>query len=564
MGAGCCCIGKDKVLPVTFASIHKNKKSEEELKGKKEFQRRWEQRNSGIQTNITVIWGLAMPAADIHEVYMFDNNIIGAGFFGSVCRAKRKRDFGQNLTYAVKTIQKSKIKGNISLLRNELELLRSSDHPNIVKFYEVYQDATQYHFVMEYCQGGDITKRIQKDGPMNEKMAMVVIYQVLLAINNLHSCGIVHRDIKPDNFLFKTKEKDSPIRLTDFGLSKRFQQGGKMTTMVGTPLYVAPEVVDKRGYTEKCDIWSIGVMLYLLLTADFPFGGSTKAEIFEKARIGEFSMKASTELLATSEAGKILLKQLLDVTPSKRPSAREALRNPWFDSLNIQYNHDSKPYVTADLIDRLKNFHKSSNFRKEVARLTVESHPESERVIQQKKAFFYVDILNNGVLTWKELKNTFSEFHEDISDIDTDQITKSLELRSHNAILLTDFVAASIEERFYEQNEKLKEAFTRLDIDQDDFISPQDIYDSYCRSGYEFSKPYINSLIKDFDRQGIGKISFDDFVKGMTNSTNRYKSKVSVDMIDASSDKKNDSITPDRHMRNDDELLQRPTGVKIS
>ena len=169
----------------------------------------------------------------------------------------------------------------------------------------------------------------------------------MLAINHLHSCGIVHRDIKPDNFLFKSKGENSQIKLIDFGLSTKLTQGMKLQTILGTPFYVAPEVIDRKGYTERCDIWSAGIMMYLCLVADFPFKADTNQELFDKIRKSDYPTNASDNMRKLSHEGKVLLKNLLEKNPYQRWSAREALRSPWFDSLNEEQNERGKKIVTS-------------------------------------------------------------------------------------------------------------------------------------------------------------------------------------------------------------------------
>ena len=257
MGSACCKSAK------TDAQLHLPSEVVD-LKTKKQFQKSWEAKHRSPKADMVSIWGLSIAMQDIYNVYEFENKEIGAGHYGVVRRAHLK--INPKSVYAVKSIKKEKLKGDIELFKNELEMLRFSDHPNIIQFFEIYQDNKYFHFVMELCEGGDITGRIENGQPFSEEGAKRIIFQMLLAVNHLHSCNIVHRDIKPDNFLFKKKEINSPIKLTDFGLSRKIVPGSKLHSLLGTPFYVAPEVLEKKGYTEKCDLWSIGVTMYLLLS----------------------------------------------------------------------------------------------------------------------------------------------------------------------------------------------------------------------------------------------------------------------------------------------------------
>lgn len=483
--------------------------NELELLNKKKFQKSWEQSHLNLQTEISYMWGISIPMKEITQVYIFNKKDIGFGHYGSVRKAKLKIDSGK--TYAVKSVEKKKLKSDMALLKNELEILRFSDHPNIVQFYEIYQDKLSYHFVMELCEGGDITSFLEKKGALDEPLAKKIIFQVLMTINHLHSCGIVHRDVKPDNYLFKNADPYSPIKLIDFGLSKKYQIGNKMTSVLGTPYYVAPEVIEKRGYTEKCDIWSAGVMLYLLLVADFPFRGATHAELFEKIKRGEYSLKASKQIMALSSEGKSLLSKLLDTDPNKRASASEAMRHSWFDDLNMEINTRGKKHITPQLLERLRSFKRGSQFSKEVIRLLVMIHEEDPKVTDLKDAFFYLDVLNNGVINKEELMKIYLEVGESHSEHEIEEIIKSLQLRTKSVITYTELVTAAIDSSFYSADSCLDEAFIRFDIDQNGMITDKDITDCLSRFGVDIKQHEVLKMIEEFDLQKDGSISKDEF-----------------------------------------------------
>ena len=509
MGCGC---GKTTISNVSDKP--EDKTMEINLQTKKEFQKSWEHNNAVVvQTDMNSIWNLAIANQDVGKVYLLDKNQLGAGHYGVVRKAKLRTD--PLKIYAIKSIEKRKLKGDSTLLKTELEMLRFSDHPNIIQFYEIYQDKTHYHFVMEYCEGGDITSRVEEDGPFEEEVTKKIIFQVLLGLNHLHSCGIIHRDIKPDNFLFKTKSKDSDIKLIDFGLSRRFNNGSKLTSVLGTPNYVAPEVLDKSGYTEKVDIWSTGVMMYLLLAADFPFKGESTAQLFEKIRRGDYSMHTCDNLMKLSPQGKAVLKGLLDRSPNKRFTAREALRDPWFDNLNIDLNERGKKLVNLEMLNRLRTFNSDYKLMRGIINMLVTIHDDSDQVKKMRDAFFYLDVLDNGILMVPELKKAFTEFGVKITDLEIEETIRGLEQRAKGAITYTEFISATIDESFYRKQVYLDEAFKRFDYDQDHYISYDDIHQTFCRFGISLTKKDIHDMIKDFDENNDGKISYEEFMKIM-------------------------------------------------
>ncbi len=205
---------------------------------------------------------------DIYKNYIFEKQI-GRGYFGTVNIVIPKTD--SNKRYACKSINKQKLsKSKIQTILREIETLSLVDHPNIVKFYETYNDKNNFHIIMELCTGGDLFSHVSNCEFFTEKDACHLIFKITSAIVHCHSLGIVHRDLKPENILFENKLKFSDIKLIDFGLSRKYLNDDDLHSVVGSPFYVAPEVLD-GNYDEKCDIWSIGIIAYCLLNGDPPF-----------------------------------------------------------------------------------------------------------------------------------------------------------------------------------------------------------------------------------------------------------------------------------------------------
>ena len=192
--------------------------------------------------------------------------MLGHGHFGTVREVHQIADPMKKL-YAVKSIPKDKIVKELKLLKTELEMLRVVDHPNIIKFYETFEDERYVHIVMEECTGGDLFDHLIQNGQYTEREAASLLEKIIAAINHLHTLHICHRDIKPENFLFAALDRFSDIKIIDFGLATKFGDD-QMHTVVGTPYYVAPEVL-RGNYDQQCDVWSLGVLLYVIL-AGYP------------------------------------------------------------------------------------------------------------------------------------------------------------------------------------------------------------------------------------------------------------------------------------------------------
>lgn len=208
-------------------------------------------------------------------------------------------------------------------MKREIDILKEVDHPNIIWLKAVYEDQKYLHLITELCTGGELFDRIiQKtnsaEGHFSERDAAKLIRDICDAIAYCHDVKqIVHRDLKPENFLYKTADDDAPIKIIDFGLSRHDTQNfGVMKTKVGTPYYVAPEVL-KRDYTKSCDVWSIGVITYILLCGYPPFYGDSDTEIFESVRVGRYDFP-SPEWDDISDEAKDFVNSLLKLDPSAR------------------------------------------------------------------------------------------------------------------------------------------------------------------------------------------------------------------------------------------------------
>jgi len=243
--------------------------------------------------------------------------VIGTGHFGTVRTAHQKDD--ATAIVSVKSILKEAIKKDIAHLEEELFIMRSLDHPNIIKFHESFIDHRYVHIVMEYCKGGELFDKIVENEHFNEKYAAELMRQMLSAISHLHELGIVHRDLKPENFLMTDKSANSEVKMIDFGLSKRYASQDKLTTVVGTPYYVAPEVL-KGGYGQECDIWSLGVILFVFLCGYPPFEGDSNTAIFKNI-LGQNLKFDDKEWKNISKEAKDLISKMLDRNTETRLKA---------------------------------------------------------------------------------------------------------------------------------------------------------------------------------------------------------------------------------------------------
>lgn len=277
--------------------------------------------------------------------------LLGTGAFSEVRLAESKEKPG--LMFAVKIIDKKALKGKEDSLENEIKVLRRLKHPNIVQLLETFEDKHKVYLIMELVTGGELFDRIVEKGSYTEKDASDLIRQVLEAVDYMHEQGVVHRDLKPENLLYYSPDEDSKIMISDFGLSK-MEDSGIMATACGTPGYVAPEVLAQKPYGKAVDVWSIGVISYILLCGYPPFYDENDANLFAQILKGEFEFD-SPYWDDISDSAKDFIRQLMCVDVEKRYTCRQALAHPW-----ISGNAASNKNIHGTVSEQLKkNFAKS-------------------------------------------------------------------------------------------------------------------------------------------------------------------------------------------------------------
>jgi len=284
---------------------------------------------------------------------------LGTGSFAVVKQATRKSDGKQ---FAIKIIKKSKLNPDeLAVVHDEVEIMHKVDHPNCVKLYEMFETSKKLYMVLELLTGGELFDRIVAKGSYSEKEASLLIRDIAGAIKYLHSIGVVHRDLKPENLLYLSPKPDSLIKITDFGLAKLKGSStvDSMTTACGTPGYVAPEVLKNEPYDKAVDLWSLGVILYILLCGFPPFYHESTAQLYKQIKKGEYDFPDPYWTDISPEA-KNLVQCLLTVNPKKRYTAEQVLQHPWI----INQTSDKKFHDSH--IERLKQMQARRKLRRGV------------------------------------------------------------------------------------------------------------------------------------------------------------------------------------------------------
>jgi len=261
----------------------------------------------------------------ISEFYDIDKKKLGEGSYGTVSKCTNKNTA---VVRAVKSISKAQMK-NLDRFKQEIQIMKIMDHPNILKLYESFEDHRNIYLVLELCLGGELFDRIIDSGHFTEVQAAIVLQHMFRALFYMHENQIVHRDLKPENFLFTTKESidKAMLKVIDFGLACKFAPDQILTTKAGTPYYVAPQVLAGK-YDQSSDLWSLGVIMYVVLCGYPPFYGETDADVLAKVRLGNFSFNAA-DWKSVSEDAKNLIRMLLKMNPRDRYTAEQALNHVW-------------------------------------------------------------------------------------------------------------------------------------------------------------------------------------------------------------------------------------------
>ena len=443
--------------------------------------------------------------------------LIGEGSFAKVLKVKHKIT---GAIRAMKIINKNSEynkEEEIEII-NEINILRTMDHPNILKIFEFYISKHSYFIITELCSGGELFNEIIDRGPFDEKQSSYIMYQIFSAVNYCHNMSIIHRDLKPENILIVKREKNLlRIKICDFGTSKIHDRGTIQKKIVGSSYYIAPEILDKK-YNEKCDLWSCGVILYILLCARPPFEGETDEEILHKVKNGKFDLKQNPFNLISKEA-KDLIKNLLIMDFNKRISAEEALNDNWFkiNKSKELFNEIKDQQMIEKFIINLKEYKSESIIQETALAYLVHNFPQIDDVINASKLFNQIDKSGDGKISKDELFNGLNKkIKSNTLKDDIDIIFNNIDSDNNGYIECEEFVRAAIDKEMFLNENFLKFAFRYFDKDNSGEISYDEIEEVFKSSVQDGNvKESLSKIISEVDTNGDGIISFEEFVNIM-------------------------------------------------
>lgn len=428
---------------------------------------------------------------------------LGAGAFSEVFLVQNRVTGVFDVAKIIETASLSGFEGED--IMNEIKTLAEMDHPNIMKIKGYYMTANHLYIISEYLSGGELFDRIIEAKNFSEAKAANVIEQVLSAVSYLHKHSIIHRDLKPENIVFESKNEGSLIKIIDFGTSKKIGKDQKLKNRLGTAYYIAPEVLTML-YDSKCDIWSCGVILYVLLFGIPPFNGKTDDEIFDKIKKGVFKFPEGGAKV--SEEAKKLIARMLTKNPEQRPTADQCLKDPWFQRMRDKsFSEASDPMTMGNL----REFKSKSQFQKAIMLYFVNFFDIKDEKAKLYKVFKSLDKDGDGQLDKEELKAAYIKEGKTFNvDEEVDRIFAQVDVNNTGQIDFSEFLLATVDYKKGIQDAQLKQIFDLIDKDKSKTLEKSEIAE-FFGLGDKSQEAQLQELMEEVDANKDGKISFDEF-----------------------------------------------------
>ena len=465
-----------------------------------------------------------------------DIKLLGSGSFATVKLVKNKYT---GLIRAMKIIKKKKIRalsvcseeseysnssgpyrGTTELeILNEINILKQIDHPNVVKIFEVYNSEDAYYLITEYCEGGELFNIISQKKILTEIQCAYIMYQVLSAIKYCHKMKIMHRDLKPENILIykHNKEKDFyDVKICDFGTSQVFKKGEWQDQPCGSVYYVAPEVLDKK-YNSKCDLWSCGVIMFMLMSNKAPFGGKTDRDIINNVKRGIYNKNF---LKSVSDSTLDIIAKLLQKDYKLRINADEAMKHEFFGQFKTKelINDIKDKSIINRLVNNLNNYKCQSIIQETAMAYLVHNYPDLEEIENACKLFDKIDINGDGKITSEILYKGISKYMRPSSNLKADilDIFDKLDRDHNNYIGYEDFIRAAVDKNIFLREDVLKFAFKYFDVNNAgviDYESISSIFKDHIKSNEV--EESLQKIMNEVDKDNDGTIDYQEFCKLM-------------------------------------------------
>lgn len=453
---------------------------------------------------------------------------LGSGSFGVVNKARdvRTKCVSMATFVAVKTIPKKKI-SDPKTVKDEFNVLRQLDHAHICKAYECYEDRRNIYLVMDICSGGTLLESLCVLQRFPETDAANIMRQTLSALSYLHQANFIFRDLKTENIMFArpvTEGEVGNVKLIDFGLCCPFRPGAKITRAAGTPYSVAPELVTAPvSYDQRCDSWSAGVVMFIILSGQYPFNGKTKEELLHRIRKEPVSFKSPRWKKITKDC-KTILVELLRKKPENRFSVADALEHPWLQADYKLPDRAIMEVVVATMVE-----FQSLNMLQKAAMTALAWRACDEDTKHLRQIFEYLDRDGNGHVTMPELRGAF-----EVANV---KLPESLNIGAvgtdgNDTIEYTEFLAAALNKNRILKESVVWEAFKIFDADGSGSVTKAEL----CKlltgrtttQDNTGSSKAIEAFLDSYDTSGDGVVDFDEFMNMLGDSGKPSENRVAV------------------------------------
>jgi calcium-dependent protein kinase len=435
--------------------------------------------------------------------------VLGQGGFGLVNKCMHLPT-GQ--ARAVKSVHKS----GLTILDmdqdyrlKEMSVLRSLDHPNILRCYELFEDPSRFYLVMELCTGGELFGAIAKRRALTEGQAAKVMLQLLGCVAYCHDKKVIHRDLKPENILLVDSDGELNIKVADFGSSVLIDPNAKLTGCAGSAYYVAPEVIEGT-YNELCDLWSCGIILFIMLTGRPPYAGSNERQILENVRLSPFD-PTNYDFKGISPEAIDLIVKLLKVDLKERISAAEAVNHPWVQ----HYRSHASTAELSSALSQLRSFNATYKLKDAVYTYLATNVITQAEVKHLREAFLTVDVNSDGRLSRTELMRLYKQFSsEDQALEEVEKMLEEVDSDQSGFVDYSEFLKACMNREQIASKANLEVVFNAFDIDGSGKISSYELRE-VLSEGESLQVDVWSQIIREVDSNGDGSIDLKEFTQLM-------------------------------------------------
>jgi calcium-dependent protein kinase len=512
----CCCPDQTRHHIVKLEDIE----DDDTNKYNKKFSKATTLDEIGIKASTSVIKREANPES-LYEMI----EELGEGAFGRVVKVKHLKT-GE--IRAMKIVDKGLLNDGFDEeeIANEINILKSLDHPNIIKVYEYFDYKTNLFIVNELIPNGDLFKLIEQKTLLCEPLALRILQQMLSAVHFLHSENVIHGDIKPENIMIDNYNncsfgnKKNPtyedlfgfeIKLIDFGTSRIFSKSKVFDKLVGTAYYVAPEVI-LGGYHKQCDLWSCGVVFYVMLSGRLPFMSEDEEELYEMIKNSKPSFNLK-EFKDTTELSLDLLKKLLEKDPIERITAKNALSHGAFNILGSIRNKKNGETVnktfSKNALKRLGTVKKNQKFQQAITTFITHNFLSKDIATKHKEIFKALDIDGDGRVTNDELVEGYKKAGLSYSDEEVQMIIKSVDKDNNGFIEMEEFISASVDLDVLLSETNMRLAFETIDLDNSGAVSFEEV--GKFVGGGEIDEELMKQIVADVGKSPEDEFTFEDF-----------------------------------------------------